>query len=227
MSNKIDVRDHPETEEDGRRLVRLSSGLTDLDYLLGGSTWASEQGFQSHWGFVQPSVALLAGADGVGRTMLMLQVAANVARKHGRVLYVSGSESDFLCPNPNLSDIEAQITIIKPVMLVLDSMRTMRRRDDNPITSRASALHDLVATDDHLNAVAHFAANVSKKHNLCVVLVTSKPEDGDILMTTVVHDLMDVILVLYKRTRPASELEWRPCSGPLSSPLNRYGRLGT
>lgn len=221
-----------QTEDDARRLVRLSSGLTDLDYHLGGTTWATEQGFQSHWGFVRPSVVALAGADGAGRTTLMLQVAANVARS-ARVLYVSGSQSAyelglhaervgarqvvqrdvFVSPSANLADVDQQLVDVAPVMLVLDSMRTMQVPEEADYGS-----------DRHLEQVARFASKVSKKHNLCVVLVTSKEPGGDILLPEPAYALMDVILVLHKRMKPGSELEWQPNNSPMYCLMNRYGR---
>ncbi len=225
------MRTSPQTQQDERQLVRLSSGLTDLDFLLGGSSWASEQGFQSSWGFVRPSVAVIAGVDGVGRTTLMLQVAANVSRKHGRVLYVSGSESAmdlrrhaerasavhenvFISPGANLDEVERQLWHIEPAMLVLDSMRTMQVPEETEYGS-----------DRHLNRVASFAKTVSQKHNVCVVMVTSKMDDGSsgILLPEEAYELMDVILVLHKRTRGASELEWHPNDSPL---ICRWNRLG-
>ncbi len=220
----------PETQQDERQLVRLSSGLTDLDFLLGGSSWATEQGFQSSWGFVRPSVVVLAGVDGAGRTTLMLQVAANVSRKHGRVLFVPGSESAFdlrlhaeragavgenvlVSTSANLEDVERQLWHVEPVMLVLDSMRTMQVPEET------------YGSDRHLNRVARFAENVSQKHNVCVVMVTSKMDDGsgDILLPEDAYSLVDVTLVLHKRTRPASELEWHPKDSPIHCSWNRYG----
>ncbi|MDB5181160.1 MAG: radA, partial [Candidatus Saccharibacteria bacterium] len=58
---------------------RLSTGVEDLDIVLGG-------------GIVPGSVTLLAGQPGIGKSTLLLQVTANIAA-HASVLYVSGEES--------------------------------------------------------------------------------------------------------------------------------------
>ncbi|MEW6262349.1 MAG: DNA repair protein RadA [Thermodesulfobacteriota bacterium] len=59
---------------------RLSTGLAELDRVLGG-------------GVVPGSVVLLAGEPGIGKSTLLLQAAAGLARKNQRLLYVSGEES--------------------------------------------------------------------------------------------------------------------------------------
>ena len=59
---------------------RLSTGLTELDRVLGG-------------GVVPGSVLLLAGEPGIGKSTLLLQAAAGLAENRRRLLYVSGEES--------------------------------------------------------------------------------------------------------------------------------------
>jgi len=59
---------------------RLPTGLGELDRVLGG-------------GFVPGSVVLLGGDPGIGKSTLLLQAAANLARRGQVVLYVSSEES--------------------------------------------------------------------------------------------------------------------------------------
>src|SRR6516225_6252442 len=59
--------------------ARLASGALELDRVLGG-------------GIVPGSVILLGGDPGIGKSTLLLQVAAHIAASHG-VLYASGEES--------------------------------------------------------------------------------------------------------------------------------------
>lgn len=59
--------------------IRLKTGLTDLDMVLGG-------------GILLGSVSLLAGQPGIGKSTLLMQVCAEVAKQQ-TVLYVSGEES--------------------------------------------------------------------------------------------------------------------------------------
>jgi DNA repair protein RadA/Sms len=61
------------------RLPRIASGLPEVDQVLGG-------------GIVPGSVMLLSGDPGIGKSTLVLQIAAALARQQS-VLYVSGEES--------------------------------------------------------------------------------------------------------------------------------------
>ena len=58
---------------------RVASGIAELDRVLGG-------------GFVPGSAVLLAGDPGIGKSTLLLQAAARLARGGKRVLYISGEE---------------------------------------------------------------------------------------------------------------------------------------
>jgi len=60
-------------------LERLSTGIDDLDAVLGG-------------GFLVGGVVLVAGQPGIGKSTLLAQVAAHIAKSKS-VLYVSGEES--------------------------------------------------------------------------------------------------------------------------------------
>ena len=61
-------------------LDRLATGLEELDRVLGG-------------GLAPGAVTLLSGEPGVGKSTLMLQAAAGLARRGRRLLYVTGEES--------------------------------------------------------------------------------------------------------------------------------------
>ncbi len=58
---------------------RIQTSITDVDAVLGG-------------GLVSGSVSLIAGQPGIGKSTLLLQIAAGIAKKYS-VLYVSGEES--------------------------------------------------------------------------------------------------------------------------------------
>jgi len=68
------------SEVQGERLVRWSTGLPELDFVLGG-------------GLVPGSMVLLGGEPGIGKSTLLLQAAARLVGGKRRVLYASGEES--------------------------------------------------------------------------------------------------------------------------------------
>ena len=59
---------------------RWTTGLDEFDFVLGG-------------GIVPGSMVLVGGEPGIGKSTLLLQVAAKLTERDGRVLYVSGEES--------------------------------------------------------------------------------------------------------------------------------------
>ena len=64
--------------------ARLTSGIGEFDRVLGG-------------GIVPGSLVLLGGEPGIGKSTLLLQVAAHFAQTTGPVLYASGEESEHQC----------------------------------------------------------------------------------------------------------------------------------
>src|SRR5215472_2995868 len=64
----------------GRDAPRLASGLAEFDRVTGG-------------GFVRGSVLLLGGDPGIGKSTLLIQVAAALARGGHRAVYISGEEA--------------------------------------------------------------------------------------------------------------------------------------
>ena len=108
---------------------RLSSGIGEFDRVLGG-------------GVVPGSLVLLGGEPGIGKSTLLLQAAANMARSIGPVLYASGEESAhqiksrgerlsvgdaplFLLAETCLERIQDEIHRIKPSVVIVDSIQTI------------------------------------------------------------------------------------------------------
>ncbi len=61
--------------------LRVATGIAELDRVAGG-------------GFVPGSATLIGGEPGIGKSTLLIQACAAVARAGGRVIYVSGEESN-------------------------------------------------------------------------------------------------------------------------------------
>ncbi len=109
--------------------ARLSTGITEFDRVLGG-------------GIVPGSLVLLGGEPGIGKSTLLLQAAANMARSVGPVLYSSGEESEhqvksrgerlgvadaplYLLAETCLERILEEIARIRPALVIVDSIQTV------------------------------------------------------------------------------------------------------
>ncbi len=109
--------------------ARLSTGIGEFDRVLGG-------------GVVPGSLVLLGGEPGIGKSTLLLQAAANMARTIGPVLYSSGEESEhqikargerlgvaeaplYLLAETCLERILEEIARLKPSLVIVDSIQTV------------------------------------------------------------------------------------------------------
>ena len=119
----------PIGQVDGRQATARSTGVPELDRVLGG-------------GLVPGAVVLLAGEPGVGKSTLLLDVAAKAASDEHRTLYVTGEESAsqvrlradrigaiddhlYLAAETDLAAVLGHLDAVKPSLLILDSVQTV------------------------------------------------------------------------------------------------------
>jgi len=167
---------------------RLGTGVKDLDEVLGG-------------GVLPGAVMLLAGQPGIGKSTLLLQVTAHVAKKH-RVLYVSGEESasqvrlraqrlgaekseqlDFAA-STTANDIALSIRQGEYAMVVVDSIQTLTLDE---ITSAPGTVSQITNSSNVLIRAA-------KESNTAVMLVGHVTKEGSIAGPKVLEHLVDVVL---------------------------------
>jgi DNA repair protein RadA/Sms len=168
---------------------RLATGIHDVDTVLGG-------------GFVPGSVTLLAGEPGIGKSTLLLQVAAAVAA-YGKVLYVSGEESDHQVGlraarlgtvSPHLSvatsgsanDIASTIAEGGYDLVVVDSIQTVTV---NEVASAAGTVSQITNSTQLLTAAA-------KQADSALILVGHVTKEGQIAGPKVLEHTVDVVLQL-------------------------------
>jgi len=174
-------------EVDSAALPRLSSGMAELDRVLGG-------------GLVPGSVVLLAGEPGVGKSTLALQLAAGI-RSPAPILYVSGEESpeqvrlraDRL---PELRDdlavlsetsveaLAAPWRELAPSVVLVDSVQTLR-------SERVESAPGSVA---QVRESAALLAATAKAHDTVLVLIGHVTKEGAIAGPRVLEHLVDVVL---------------------------------
>ncbi|WP_433276746.1 DNA repair protein RadA [Pseudonocardia xinjiangensis] len=163
------------------------TGVSELDRVLGG-------------GLIPGSVVLLAGEPGVGKSTLLLEVAAKAAAT-GRVLYVTGEESAgqvrlraertgavhdelYLAAESDLGAIVGHIDELHPDLLVVDSIQTMSTGDADGTPGGVT----------QTRAVTVALTGLAKERGLPVVLVGHVTKDGAIAGPRVLEHLVDVVL---------------------------------
>jgi DNA repair protein radA len=167
---------------------RISTGLRDLDLVLGG-------------GIVQGGVVLLAGQPGIGKSTLLLQLSAQAATA-AKVLYVSGEESagqvamraqrlgvdggDTLSfvASTSADDVAATIAAGDYQLVVVDSIQTMSLQEVSSASGSASQITNAG------NAIIRAA----KASGSAVILVGHVTKEGSIAGPKVLEHLVDVVL---------------------------------
>ncbi|MFT3798059.1 DNA repair protein RadA [Microbacterium sp.] len=177
----------PITQVDTRETPRRTTGVGEFDRVLGG-------------GIVPGAAILLSGEPGVGKSTLLLEVAAQSARAGRRVLYVSAEESLgqvrlraertgalhdelFLASETDLATILGHVDETEPELLIVDSVQTV-----------ASSLVD--GSPGHPGQVREVASTlirVAKERNLPVIIVGHVTKDGQVAGPRVLEHLVDVV----------------------------------
>jgi DNA repair protein RadA/Sms len=167
---------------------RTTTGLGELDRVLGG-------------GVVPGSFTLIGGDPGIGKSTIMLQTVANLARGGQKVLYISGEESVgqtqmrarrlgatsenlFLASETNLDVILDVATKIKPYLVVIDSIQTV-------------FLPALQSAPGSVSQVRECAAKLmflAKTEGISVFLVGHITKEGSIAGPKVLEHMVDTVM---------------------------------
>jgi DNA repair protein RadA/Sms len=165
-----------------------SSGVAELDRVLGG-------------GFVPGAAVLLAGEPGVGKSTLLLEVAAQTARARHRTLYVTGEESAsqvrlradrtggvhdelYLAAETDLGAVLTHIEETRPTLVVVDSIQTIG----------APGVEGVPGGVTQVKEVAAALIRVAKTRNITTVIVGHVTKEGSIAGPRVLEHLVDVVL---------------------------------
>ncbi|NJD68981.1 MAG: DNA repair protein RadA [Candidatus Methylomirabilota bacterium] len=180
----------PITAVDGMARDRMSTGLTELDRVLGG-------------GIVPGSFVLVSGDPGIGKSTLLLQASMQIAQRDGVVLYVSGEESPqqtrsrasrlgplsdrlLLLAETSLHTIVDQADRIRPTILVIDSIQTIVSDD---LESPAGSLSQVREAAVRLMTLA-------KEKGISTVIIGHITKEGAIAGPKAMEHLVDAVVFI-------------------------------
>lgn len=166
----------------------VPTGIGELDRVLGG-------------GLVPGSVVLLAGEPGVGKSTLLLEVAAASARAGRRSLVVTGEESTaqvrlraertgalhddlWLAAETDLGAVLGHLDAVAPALLIVDSVQTIS----------SGAVEGSAGGVTQVREVAAALTRVAKERGIATVLVGHVTKDGGLAGPRVLEHLVDVVL---------------------------------
>jgi DNA repair protein RadA/Sms len=175
-------------EVDVRSTRSRPTGLDELDRVLGG-------------GLVPGAVVLLAGEPGIGKSTLLLEVAALAATPGLPVLYVTGEESAeqvrlradrvgavteglYLAAETELSAVLGQLDAVGPKLLVVDSIQTIGTAEVDGAPGGVTQIREVTAN----------LIRLAKERGITTVLVGHVTKDGAIAGPRLLEHLVDVVL---------------------------------
>ena len=190
-------------------MQRLTLSIDELNRVLGG-------------GIVPGGCVLVGGEPGIGKSTILLQMAADVARNIGPVLYVSAEESAhqvgrraarlgikddklFVLSEIEVEQIVEQIETMKPALVIVDSVQAIYTAGSASASGTVSQVRDCAAT----------LLRTGKQHNIPIFLVGHVTKDGSIAGPKILEHMVDVVLQLEGERFHAYRL--------LRSVKNRFG----
>ncbi len=175
------------TDVTGDEEIRFSTGIGELDRVLGG-------------GAVTGSLVLVGGAPGIGKSTLLLQICQSICT--GRtVLYVSGEEGEkqlkmraqrlgvfpetlYILSETLLSDILLAVEELKPDILIIDSIQTLCDETNESAPGSVSQVKDCTMA----------LMQLSKQGGITTFVVGHINKDGAIAGPKVLEHMVDCVL---------------------------------
>lgn len=182
------VKAIPLTDISSQEINRMSSGINELDRVLGG-------------GIVPGSIILLGGDPGIGKSTLLLQVADNISRAGQKALYLSGEESlkqirlrsmrlnihndnMYLLNERQISSLESHIKEIDPAIVIVDSIQTVYLPEISSIPGSIAQLRECTA----------IMTDLAKRTDKAFFLIGHVTKEGAIAGPRVLEHMVDVVI---------------------------------
>ncbi len=175
------------SEVTGDTEIRFFTGMGELDRVLGG-------------GAVAGSLVLVGGAPGIGKSTLLLQICQQLCKER-RVLYISGEESErqlklraqrlgvspeelLILSETRLSDVLEAVEETAPDILIVDSIQTLYREENESSPGSVSQVKDCTMS----------LMQLSKQEGITVFVVGHINKDGNIAGPKVLEHMVDCVL---------------------------------
>jgi DNA repair protein RadA/Sms len=176
------------SQVDAEDLPRVPTGSDELDRVLGG-------------GIVPGSFVLVGGDPGIGKSTILLQLAARIALTHGTVLYVSGEESArqirmradrlgslsdrlLVLSETNMDLIDQQAQGLRPSLVIVDSIQTVFKPDLPSAPGSVTQVRECAAQ----------LLRLAKGHNVPVFIVGHVTKEGSLAGPRVLEHIVDTVL---------------------------------
>ena len=188
-SRKVSLRAKPKplAELDMTQEIRFSSGIRELDRVLGG-------------GAVVGSLVLVGGAPGIGKSTLLLQMCSYIGRD-SRVLYVTGEESErqlkmravrlgvsggniFVLAETDLQAILSCVEEVAPDVIIVDSIQTMNDAEVNSTPGSISQVRECTMR----------LMRLTKEKGITAFVVGHINKEGSIAGPKVLEHMVDCVL---------------------------------
>ncbi|UTR06585.1 DNA repair protein RadA [Alkalihalobacillus sp. LMS6] len=167
---------------------RVSTTMTELNRVLGG-------------GIVPGSLVLVGGDPGIGKSTLLLQLSAKLAKTKERVLYISGEESVkqtklradrlelssedlYVLAETDVSLIEQAIDQVQPSLVIIDSIQTVYQEELTSAPGSVAQVRECTAT----------FMRIAKTRGTAVFIVGHVTKQGSIAGPKMLEHMVDSVL---------------------------------
>ena len=154
-------------------------------------------------GIVPGSLILIGGEPGIGKSTLLLQASALIAKAQGKVVYVSGEETPnqikirarrlgisgeglFLLSETDVDTLLAHAEDLQPSLLIIDSIQTVHTQEDDGIPGSITQVRQS----------AQRLMSWAKSSGVPVFVTGHVTKEGAIAGPRVLEHIVDVVLYL-------------------------------
>ena len=187
FSNRSQVKKLNEIKVE--QTARIDTGYEELNRVLGN-------------GLVEGSLTLVGGEPGIGKSTLIMQICGKLA-KHGKVLYVSGEESEmqvkmradrlkvdsdniYFLNETNISEVDLKIEELEPKFCIIDSIQTMFDEDISSVPGSVSQVKEVTGR----------MMRIAKTKGITVIVIGHVTKDGVIAGPRILEHMVDTVLYI-------------------------------